>query len=345
MKVIQKSSSKITNINLITPLLFYFFQPYEVGFETGLSTVQHNITLDSGPDLVLKDEVKARRGGSFIKSHKLGIGLYDNVWNTYALPNEYTVDKFSRMKFTLQQRFDRPTFIAICLSEDKNPAEEIILTSMEMSPCFHLSGNVPSSWTTSRFEERIIPINLALGRPAVQKTTRYTGDDARNAVSVNWNKVTYTAISDSPYWEVNLEGDYLIDTMNITVNNNTDYKEQDSRSNIKVRVFDGDDKLVYSSVLDPKELDQEISIKLPQNTVARTVRIIMNGEDRILSLQDVKIFEKIFSGGRKRFMDIPIGNLLDEGMKVNYLTIVHGLETGEKGATSFLSELKILNGQ
>ena len=110
-------------------------------------------------------------------------------------------------------------------------------------------------------------------------------------------------------------------------------------------MLDSNNKLVFSYIVDPKDWGKEITIKMPENTVANTVKVIMNGEDKVLSLKSVKIFEKVIFNGKRRFMDIPIGNILDVGMKVNYLTLVQGLESGEKGAMSFISGMKIINGK
>ena len=275
---------------------------------------------------------KFQRGGTKIKTPK-GISLYgENVWTSYRLKALYILNEFSRVQFIIQTS-GALRFAGICITED---LQNFVSTEHGRAPCFHLLGEY-SDWDNIGFAP--IPFDIALGKETFQSSTQGDGD-SRNAVNGIPGSVSFTEVNDNAWLLVLLGGEFSISKIVIHKNQDPSYNLMDDLSDAQVIVRDMNEKKVFQSPL-MKLTEAAISIDLPYNTIAASVLVILNGENRILSLEKVEVIERIYPTEQLK-LDIPIGSFFN-GLTANYLTFVQGGEEGEL-TVSHVSDMKFLYG-
>lgn len=149
-----------------------------------------------------------------------------------------------------------------------------------------LDGEVPIGDTSAAVGAS--PVNLALGMPAIQSSTRSAGGDAMRAVDGNTDgvfsseSVTHTETEYQPWWQVDLQrsqsvGDVvLFNRMDCCADRLSDFTLQVSNDGLDWQSF------AYSGTA-PAQL------AIAVNRTARFVRVQLNGSNP-LSLAEVQVF-------------------------------------------------------
>jgi len=144
--------------------------------------------------------------------------------------------------------------------------------------------------------------------------------------------IAKTLLSDSPFWEVDLEKEYTIKEIVIYFTKNS---RDDTLSQYFVEVLTGDGNVAYrhseGTMYTRKDFER---IRMPEGFSVRgiRIRITMLGESRILALREVEVYEDT-SNAATRIVDLPIGKLLD-GKEVNYLVFIQSTND-RRDATNF----------
>lgn len=271
----------------------------------------------------------------------VSINLIGKAAKKYALQVPYTINRFSRLILDFVRHDDiddkDTSFVAICL-------EQFAATTRPAAiRCYALEFSHP----IANFPHPLINLNVALGKPAFQSTT--DGDNiASHAVDGNTNFdledelkgiITSTVVENFPFWEVDLEGTYVIDYIIIhfipdeTVDKLIDY-------NVIFYDTKGDTTFNYYGGVENENPTQSITV--PFNIVAAKVRIILNmidGNGRVLSLVEVEVFQRPVTASR--MIDIPLGTLTD-GLVVDNIAFV---QTGSNvNMISNLSNITLIYG-
>ena len=306
---------------------------YEIDLAIGVTTKTIEAHMTSSPhELPSTKRRHVLRGGTLIKKPK-GLSLYgESVWASYNLSFLYILSEFSRLQFSFQMSGDI-RFAGICLSED---LQSFVSVEHGRAACFHLVGEY-ADWDKVGFAP--IPYDLAVGKETLQSSTVRNGDSG-NAVNGLSGSVSFTEVETDAWLLVLLGGEYSISTIVIHKNPDPGYNLMDDMSDAQVVVRDTNEKKVFHSPL--MELTETATIiKLPENTIAASVLILLNGENRVLSLERVEVIERTYPS-KKLQMDIPIGSFF-AGLKANYLTFVQGGKEG-KFAVSHVADMKLLYG-
>ena len=308
-------------------------QHYEIDLAIGITTIliQANMTSSSHELLSTKGR-QVSTGGTLIKKPK-GVSLYgESVWASYSLSYLYILSEFSRLQFSFQMSGD-VRFAGICLTED---LQSVVSVEHGRAACFHLVGEY-ADWDKVGFAP--IPYDLALGKETLQSSTARNGDSG-NAVNGLSGSVSFTEVDTDAWLLVLLGEEYSISTIVIHKNPDLGYNLMDDTSDVQVLVRDMNQRMVFNSPL-MKLTEAATTIELPENTIAASVLIMLNGENRVLSLERVEVIERTYPS-KKLQMDIPIGSFF-AGLKANYLTFVQGGEKG-KFAVSHVADMKLLYG-
>jgi hypothetical protein len=320
----------LENIGNLTVFLTLISQPINVEFDIGTTaSVKMQIV-----DIYKKDSNQGAEGGIHSKSN--GFTMLQNVWHTYQLQNRYVVDDLSRLEFAIQLT-DNAKFIGLCLSSDM----KLFDSSSEKQPlCIHLFGQDPT-WKNSGLP--VIPYNLALGKPTEQYSVldSYEGS---NAVDGNLETVMNSDLVQNPYWQVDLQRDYMIGSIVLHRATDADYESIDDRSGLSIMAYDKRNIKVYQS--DQFTMSEAVlTFNPPINTVASRVVIrITDSKKRMLSLKEVQIFPaERTTVGRMFTMDLPIGSLFN-GNEVNFVTFVQGGDNALSKVSSYISGMKFLYG-
>ena len=376
-------------------------KPYEITLEIGVTVEKMNSTLvDTRHHLkeLSNDEDSSdhvRNGGSYVQNLN-GITLFGTVWNSYELEKTYIIDQFSRLKVDIQ--IDREAiYLGVCVSDEMhqyvffksdndndNDNDNHIDdgdNSYDKTACFHLYGD-DTGWNDAGFLP--IQFNLALGKPTVQSSTAIatklksrngnvygngappsTSDSAsRNAVDSEYNSVAMSDVQTDPYWEVDLEGEFMLGSIVLHRNLHKEYIYMDSGKDIRVEVRDRNNQLVLSFSITMTLNQSKVALEAPFNTRASKVKVIFHGERRVLSLAEVEVWESnSHSLAGKRSFDIPMGSLLAPqpeliststlapapALLVKYVTFVQGSKEGTKSGSgsptaSHLSDMKFIFG-
>ena len=258
---------------------------------------------------------KLGKGGTHAKSTD-GLTMYQNVWHTYQLQHPYLLNAFSRLQFTLQMTGEAD-FVGICLTKELHNYDAAVGSR---TACIHLFGE-DFSWADSGLP--VIPFNIAL-----EKTTKQNSllapYEPNNAVDGDLESVTSSDLVLNPYWEVDLEGEYMIGSIVLHKNTDYDYNFIDDLSNMSVIAYDNKNTKTYHSQLFTMSEDVK-TLNFPLNTVASRVVInLIDEKKRMLSLKEVEIFPQNGTVvGREHRIDIPIGSLFS-GSEVNFVTFVQG---------------------
>ncbi len=282
-------------------------QPINVDFDIGEFTSTNMTLVDAH-----NKGRKGGKGGIHARFQK-GVTMYQNVWHTYQLQFPFILDDFSRLQFNLQMTME-VDFIGICLSKELHG----YTAAGTQHLCIHLFGD-DATWGDSDFP--IIPFNIALGKPTKQNFPMMPYKSS-NAVDGNLESIIYSDHIMNPYWEVNLEGDYMIGSMILHKNTDEDYMSMDDLSNMHVIAYNENNVKVYQSELFTTSENVTTTLVFPFNTLAsRLVVSLIDDEKRILSLKEIEIFfHKNTLMGSELQLDIPIGSLFSG--EVNYLTLV-----------------------
>jgi len=283
------------------------------GFGSEPLRIEASLEIDSYTPLLIKDH----GGGAVVHPHD-AITLYGYASKTYKLETPYTVDRFTRLYFELTAK-DDGDFIAICLNED------IVIRNSENALCFSLHG-------TSTLNENAyptLPFNLAIGKPTAQSSQ--VVDHSPN-FAVDGDEVTYMKENDNkypvsktlpesfPWFEVDMEREYMI--KRVIIHHTVD-RRVDILSDYNLMIYNNNGQIVFNyygeKVTNPNTAPAEVVITMPYNIEGSRVRLILNGDSRIVSLRELKVEQAFY--GPTRFMDLPIGRI-KPGMNVRYLGFI-----------------------
>lgn len=278
--------------------------------------------------------VSGQGGGSEV-NNETSVALYGGVSRTYALDTPYVVDKFSKLYFYLYaQGFEG--FLAMCLNESVNPHNST--TTL----CFNFGGE-DNSWDRTQYET--YDFNLALSKPASHKDGNPDNDasyavDGDELADMNvddeFHPISKTVQTSFPWWEVNLEEEYNIHKIVVHF---TKDRRVDILSDYDVEILTASGSLAYhyagAPVSDPMTSPFSAEIVVPEdvNIVGTRVKIKLLGAGRILSLREVQVYEKKYTGSPTRLLNLPIG-AFREGMKVNYVSFIQK-SFNRKAVTNF----------
>jgi uncharacterized protein YjdB len=146
---------------------------------------------------------------------------------------------------------------------------------------------------TDKCEVTVVPIetsNLALNGTATQSSIDYEGVPSR-AIDGNtsgiWadGSITHTLEESNPWWEVDLDKEYYIGSINIY---NRSGKTKTRLSNFTVLVYSADSVLVYSETFTTYP-DPSVTVVL-DSVLGQRIKVQLNGTG-ILSLAEVQVFE------------------------------------------------------
>ena len=177
-------------------------------------------------------------------------------------------------------------------------------------------------------------INLAYQKKARQSSTAMNGGFAVLAVdgivgnqqlsAQNWesNSVTQTESELSPWWEVDLEEDFVI--QKVLIYKRLDHYSDDL-SGFTATLFHSDGSIVKQVIVG--QTSDEKKVEIPFNDASgRKIKIQLNGaESRVLSLAEVQVF------GNTYHFDVPLGQIFRfSNDYVNRLAIVQDYSQVDK---------------
>lgn len=136
--------------------------------------------------------------------------------------------------------------------------------------------------------------NVALNKPTTQSSTFDQGLSSK-AVDGDINSsffdssVTHTEVSANPFWSVNLQGKYLIS--HIKVFNRDDPCCKSRLHDFKLSIFqDRKEVWSYQHTGEPKYITR--IIPTPEGVLGNIVKIMLFGEERVLSLAQVEVYSR-----------------------------------------------------
>ena len=137
-------------------------------------------------------------------------------------------------------------------------------------------------------------LNVALGKTASQSTTCYGGVASRAVdgnAAASWGAKTSTHTCGNQaetWWKVDLEGDHYINSVHFTNRYDCCW---DRLTNPIVELYDfkGDlvDSIKYEGMV-PR--GATVSVDFPEDTIAAEVKIVLEGNGRILTLAEVSVY-------------------------------------------------------
>jgi len=162
-------------------------------------------------------------------------------------------------------------------------------SSMPTSSPTSMSSSKPSSMSSSKPSSKLSYTSVALNKPTSQSSTYGDGVCSRAVdgdTNGNWKhgSVTHTKTSTNPYWQVDLQDMYAIDTIKV-------YNREDccaSRlADFTVTILRED--IVEWSTLVTGNAPYLSTISVP-SIIGSVVRISLSGENLVLSLAEVEVF-------------------------------------------------------
>lgn len=120
--------------------------------------------------------------------------------------------------------------------------------------------------------------------------------------NIGWesNSVTQTDVEDDPWWEVDLEEDFVIKKL-IIFKRLGEYG--DDLSNLELVIRNSSNREVSRKTIDRNnESSSSIEIKLDSIT-GQKVRLSLKGKNRVLCLAEVKVYGEYYD------FDLPIGEI------------------------------------
>lgn len=130
----------------------------------------------------------------------------------------------------------------------------------------------------------------------------FSGKDDQMLDNIGWesNSVTQTDVEDDPWWEVDLEEDFVIKKL-IIFKRLGEYG--DDLSNLEVVIRNSSNKEVSKQAIDRNdETSPSIEINL-DNVTGQSVRLNLKGKNRVLCLAEVKVYGEYYD------FDLPIGEI------------------------------------
>ena len=185
------------------------------------------------------------------------------------------------------------------------------------SPTFKLrstSGNecMDSNFMDGDFSSSLL-YNVALDKPTSQSSTFGQGLASR-AVDGDINSsffddsITHTKVSTNPFWSVNLQAKYLIS--HIKVFNRDDPCCKSRLHDFKLSIFqDHKEVWTYQHTGEPNYITK--ITPPPQGIVGNIVKIMLLGEQRVLSLAQVEVFSRYSTGQADTSTHISLQNCTD----------------------------------
>lgn len=295
-------------------------------------------------------------GNAIALDDSSGIELTGEVRKVFSLEGDgdgdefIQVNKFTRMKFNLVAE-EAAAAKGICLYHQGNEED---FEDLKVK-CFMIKGGEENVALPPNVEKITGDLtftgesreNLALGKAAVQSST-YNRGDASKAVDgdttpefdfsdLERNTVTYTKSELSPYWEVDLGADFVMDEVVI-------YKRMDGYNgrlyDFNLIVHDSNDIETFKKTYDTLTTEATIAVDTG-GIIGKVVRIQLNDEgvERVLCLAEVMIFGNSFR------YDSAIGMLLRmPPTNVNKLALIQKNQ-GSGTAVSILSSFQFDAGQ
>lgn len=273
----------------------------------------------------------ADQGGGSEVLNEHSIALYGTVSKTYKLDAPYLVNKFSRL-YTDFSSSNFDGFLALCMAASD--------TFNSNSTCYTFTGQKSDYWESLGI--KTLAFNLALNKPTSQSLAF---PDQQSSYAVDGDRVermgvdddglypiAKTLLSDSPFWEVDLEKEYTIKEIVIYFTKNS---RDDTLSQYFVEVLTGDGNVAYRHSEGDTQTSKNFErIQMPEGFSIRgvRVRITMLGDSRILALREVEVYEAT-SNAATRIVDLPIGKILN-GKEVNYLAFIQSTNN-RRDATNF----------
>lgn len=252
-------------------------------------------------------------GGGEVQDNMESIAFYGNTARAYALDTEYTVDEFSRLIGEVTT-VSLDGFFAICTSD------QFDFTAANYTLCYKLKDDETESSSPNYDENRIevLDYNLALNKEAILSETLADHNSwyaVDGLTEMNEKGIAKSIMTENPFWEVNLEKEYLIKSIHVYFTKNT---QDDRFKDYTVEIMNGNGNIVFfasdSGALGTQSTgnqDDFTPITMPEGISIRgsRVRITLLGPRRTMALREVEIYEEEKTTATK-IVDLPLGRPL-----------------------------------
>mmetsp|Transcript_45118 Transcript_45118/g.66389 ORF Transcript_45118/g.66389 Transcript_45118/m.66389 type:complete len:1378 (-) Transcript_45118:165-4298(-) len=131
--------------------------------------------------------------------------------------------------------------------------------------------------------------SLSLHQPVYQSSTD-SSFGASSAVDGDYNTFTHTTLSNFPWWKVDLQGLYSIGTVKLYNRQNCC---QERMSNLKVELLDSNNNVVDTKTYGNTTNKLVVEFNDFNDAVASQVKVSLQGNQKVLSLGEVEIYEKV----------------------------------------------------
>ncbi len=242
--------------------------------------------------------------------------LHGDVSHFFGIRGTFIANRFMRLRFKMTELLHVNKH-KICLYENSEETlVELGLISRDVGHCMTIEdGNISVLKSALKRGEEYESgyLDLALGKKTMQSSTFGPGT---SEVAVNgkinqifnydkWesNSVTHTLSEVNPWWEVDLEGDYILRRIEIYPRVDP-YDDSLSNFSVYVRSLNGTKVHVFNST-NAIVNESTIAIDL-RNVSGAKVRIQLDGQkERVLCLAEVQIF------GNTRIFDVAVGQIFN----------------------------------